>query len=189
MGRPPFPIRNFVMGGPEFRRGLPRSRSKTRTMHLLAAIGLVILTGFGWMGRLMPSLYLSGSRRSAVCSRDWSSTVRPSLGAADFCLARYSAAPPATSGAEKLGPDTLPNCPSRIHRAGTGQRPRRSWRTTRTCHPGPRGMTTVASEGNESVDAASRIPASYSEVVTVSSFADSDGLPGGLGGAPRLWAN
>lgn len=47
----------------------------------------------------------------------------------------------------------------------------------------------MASEGNESVDAASRIPASYSEVVTVSSFADSDGLPGGLGGAPRLWAN
>jgi subtilisin len=43
------------------------------------------------------------------------------------------------------------------------------------------GVTYVAAAGNESVEAALSIPASYDEVITVSAFADSDGIPGGLG--------
>lgn len=44
------------------------------------------------------------------------------------------------------------------------------------------GVTVVVSAGNDSVDASSRTPASYPEVITVSAMADSDGQPGGLGG-------
>lgn len=44
------------------------------------------------------------------------------------------------------------------------------------------GVTVVAAAGNDSANAASRIPASYDEVITVSALADTDGSPGGLGG-------
>jgi subtilisin len=45
------------------------------------------------------------------------------------------------------------------------------------------GITVVAAAGNNSFDAARLIPASYNEVITVSALADTDGKPGGLGGA------
>lgn len=52
-----------------------------------------------------------------------------------------------------------------------------------TCHVVNRGgVTVVVSAGNESADAAHTVPAAYPEVITVSSLADSDGQPGGLGG-------
>jgi hypothetical protein len=44
------------------------------------------------------------------------------------------------------------------------------------------GVTVVAAAGNNSFNAARLIPASYDEVITVSALADTDGLPGGLGG-------
>jgi subtilisin len=43
------------------------------------------------------------------------------------------------------------------------------------------GVTYVVAAGNDNVDAASQIPASYSEVITVSAIADSDGKCGGQG--------
>lgn len=43
------------------------------------------------------------------------------------------------------------------------------------------GVTVVASAGNDGSDAATRVPAAYSEVITVSGVADFDGIPGGLG--------
>jgi subtilisin family serine protease len=46
------------------------------------------------------------------------------------------------------------------------------------------GTTYVAAAGNDHVDASNTIPAAYSEVITVSALADSDGRPGGMGGAP-----
>ncbi len=45
------------------------------------------------------------------------------------------------------------------------------------------GVTVVAAAGNNSFNAARMIPASYDEVITVSALADTDGRPGGLGGA------
>lgn len=45
------------------------------------------------------------------------------------------------------------------------------------------GITVVAAAGNDSGNAAAHIPASYDEVITVSALADTDGQPGGLGGA------
>ena len=50
------------------------------------------------------------------------------------------------------------------------------------CQSTNSGVTYVVSAGNDSVDAAGKIPASYDEVITVSGFADNDGQPGGLGG-------
>jgi subtilisin family serine protease len=44
------------------------------------------------------------------------------------------------------------------------------------------GVTVVAAAGNDHANAASRVPASYGEVITVSALADTDGKPGGLGG-------
>ena len=43
-------------------------------------------------------------------------------------------------------------------------------------------MTVVAAAGNNSFSASRLIPASYNEVITVSALADTDGMPGGLGG-------
>ncbi len=44
------------------------------------------------------------------------------------------------------------------------------------------GVTVVAAAGNNSFNASRLIPASYDEAITVSALADTDGLPGGLGG-------
>jgi subtilisin len=44
------------------------------------------------------------------------------------------------------------------------------------------GVTVVAAAANDSANAAYRVPASYDAVITVSALADTDGLPGGLGG-------
>jgi subtilisin len=43
------------------------------------------------------------------------------------------------------------------------------------------GVTVVAAAGNDAMDAAFTAPASYDEAITVSAYADFDGLPGGLG--------
>ena len=42
------------------------------------------------------------------------------------------------------------------------------------------GTTYVVAAGNQSTDAATRLPAAYDEVITVSALADYDGKPGGL---------
>jgi subtilisin len=44
------------------------------------------------------------------------------------------------------------------------------------------GVTVVAAAANDSNSAAARVPAAYNEVITVSALADTDGLPGALGG-------
>ncbi len=43
------------------------------------------------------------------------------------------------------------------------------------------GVTVVVAAGNDSSDAADYVPAQFDEVITVSAFHDSDGIPGGLG--------
>lgn len=43
------------------------------------------------------------------------------------------------------------------------------------------GVTLVAAAGNDVDDAANWVPAAYNQVITVSAYVDSDGLPGGLG--------
>lgn len=46
------------------------------------------------------------------------------------------------------------------------------------------GVTYVVAAGNDGADFASYAPAAYPEVLTVTAMSDSDGLPGGRGGAP-----
>jgi subtilisin family serine protease len=50
------------------------------------------------------------------------------------------------------------------------------------CQSVKAGVVYVAGAGNSSFDVRHVIPAAYSEVITVSGIADSDGAPGGLGG-------
>jgi subtilisin len=51
------------------------------------------------------------------------------------------------------------------------------------------GIPVVVAAGNAGKDAASTIPATYDEVITVSALADSDGLPGGVGAATTRGAD
>jgi subtilisin family serine protease len=49
------------------------------------------------------------------------------------------------------------------------------------CQVTAAGVTLVAAAGNGSQDARNTIPAAYPEVIAVSAFTDTDGIPGGLG--------
>jgi subtilisin family serine protease len=48
------------------------------------------------------------------------------------------------------------------------------------CSGVSRGVVFTVSAGNDSLDAASKVPAAYDEVITVSAYSDFDGSPGGL---------
>ncbi|MCC7023451.1 MAG: S8 family serine peptidase, partial [Thermomicrobiales bacterium] len=43
------------------------------------------------------------------------------------------------------------------------------------------GIPVIVAAGNQAIDASTRVPAAYDQVITVSAMADSDGAPGGLG--------
>jgi subtilisin len=47
------------------------------------------------------------------------------------------------------------------------------------------GVTYVVSAGNSGTDFARSVPAAYPEVLTATAMSDTDGVPGGTGGAPR----
>lgn len=52
-----------------------------------------------------------------------------------------------------------------------------------------KGVPLIVSAGNDDKDATTSAPAKYSEALTVSALADSDGKPGGSGGAPSCRAD
>ncbi len=52
------------------------------------------------------------------------------------------------------------------------------------CNSAAAGVTYVVAAGNSGANFASFVPAAYPEAVTVTAVSDSDGLPGGAGGAP-----
>jgi subtilisin family serine protease len=51
------------------------------------------------------------------------------------------------------------------------------------CRVVGRGISVVVASGNSGQDASRFVPANYREVITVSAFADTNGLPGGGGGS------
>jgi hypothetical protein len=51
------------------------------------------------------------------------------------------------------------------------------------------GVTVVVAAGNELDDAANHTPAAFDEVITVSSLADFDGMPGGFGSGSYSWSD
>ncbi|MBT3236424.1 MAG: S8 family serine peptidase [Bdellovibrionales bacterium] len=57
------------------------------------------------------------------------------------------------------------------------------------CNVVAAGVVMVVAAGNESDDAANHVPAAYDEVITVSAFADSDGIGGGSGPATSYGAD
>jgi subtilisin len=52
---------------------------------------------------------------------------------------------------------------------------------TAMCNSVDAGVTYAVSAGNQAIDEANRVPASYNEALTVTAVADFDGKPGGLG--------
>jgi subtilisin family serine protease len=52
---------------------------------------------------------------------------------------------------------------------------------TAICAAIANGTTLVAAAGNEGMDASTELPAAYPDVIAVSAFSETDGLPGGLG--------
>ncbi|GGC56992.1 S8 family serine peptidase [Hoyosella rhizosphaerae] len=57
------------------------------------------------------------------------------------------------------------------------------------CQSTQQGITYVVAAGNDATDFATAIPAAYPEVLTVTAMSDSDGAPGGTGGAPSCSSN
>jgi subtilisin family serine protease len=55
---------------------------------------------------------------------------------------------------------------------------------TAICRSVKAGVTYAVAAGNSAADSTSFTPAGYEEVITVSALSDSDGIPGGTGGAP-----
>lgn len=108
----------------------------------------------------------SGTLSSVICGMDWvTGTRRDADTRNDIAVANLS-----------LGVGGIPddgNCGNTIgdpmHQA--------------LCRMVAAGVVPVVAAGNSADDAGNSAPSSYREAVTVSAFADTDGQPGGLGGA------
>jgi len=102
----------------------------------------------------------SGSDSSVICGLDWVAANAASL---DIRVANLSLGGPGSDDGA---------CGSRgfdpLHAA--------------ICRVTARGVSVVVAAGNEAVDLGGSAPATYSEVLTVTAMADSDGAPGGDGG-------
>jgi len=103
----------------------------------------------------------SGSDHQVVCGLDWVAQHARTIDVANLSLG---------GPAKRYGP-----CGSRQPRPTIIQRA--------VCGVVARGVTVVASAGNDARDARLEEPALMPEVITVSAMADSDGRPGGLGPA------
>jgi subtilisin family serine protease len=135
----------------------------------VASIAAAIDNGIGTVG-IAPGARLWAVRvvntrgyatdAAEICGLEWIAKQRGAIDVVNVSLS---------------GPKAKGHCPrpkqDAIHRA--------------ICKVVANGTVVVASAGNEASNAAGTHYASYSEVIAVSAFADSDGLPGGLGGPPR----
>jgi subtilisin family serine protease len=105
----------------------------------------------------------SGSSSSVICGIDWvTSTRKDATASNDIAVANMSLGGRAPSG-ENCGRTTG----DAMHAA--------------ICNSVAAGVTYVVAAGNDGADLKGYAPASYPEVVTVTSVSDADGLPGGLG--------
>ncbi len=98
----------------------------------------------------------SGSFSSVICGLDWVASRASTIDVVNLSL----------SGEQKTGNCSKPA----LHAA--------------ICAVVNAGVTVVVAAGNQATQASSRVPASYTEVITVSGIADSDGKPGRLGPRP-----
>jgi subtilisin family serine protease len=119
----------------------------------LWAVKILDDTGFGYL-----SWYVCGLDWIAS-QRDPADPTRPLIEAVNMSVAKWGADDGNCGVTNK---DVLHQAICRVTRAG---------------------VTVVAAAANDAGSAASRVPAAYNEVITVSALADTDGKAGGLGGA------
>jgi subtilisin len=103
----------------------------------------------------------SGSWSSVICGIDW---VTANKSALNIRVANMSL------GGSTSENDAVGCTSSALHQA--------------ICNSVNAGVTYVAAAGNDGTSFASFAPATYDEVLTVTAMSDSDGRPGGAGGAP-----
>ena len=103
----------------------------------------------------------SGSWSWVICGIDWVTEHKDSIEVANMSLGG--------SGSEPSDPDFDCVTGNALHDA--------------ICRSVTAGVTYAVAAGNESTNAATRVPASFNEVITVSALADFNGLPDG-GGSP-----
>jgi len=99
-----------------------------------------------------------GSLSSAICGLDWVYGHRKTIDVVNRSIGGGAT----TADQNPCGPTTTP-----LHNA--------------ICKVVSGGVTVVAAAGNGHGDAATVVPATYDEVITVSAFTDVDGKPGGKG--------
>lgn len=110
----------------------------------------------------------SGSWSSIICGLDW---VAANAAAYDIAVANMS-----LGGSGSSDNDCGNTNNDALHQA--------------ICRLRDAGVTIVVAAGNESTDAATKVPAAYDDaVITVSALADSDGLSGGAGAATSYGAD
>ena len=103
----------------------------------------------------------SGMWSWVICGIDWVTEKKDFVEVANMSLGG--------SGSEPSDPDFDCVTTNALHDA--------------ICRSVTAGVTYAVAAGNESTNAATRVPASFNEVITVSALADFDGTPGGLGSA------
>lgn len=158
-----------VVGGKNCSTGASYNDGNGHGTHVAGTIGAINNT-FGVVG-VLPGAPIysvrvlnnagSGSWSSVICGIDWVTANKTAL---NIRVANMS-----------LGGSTTENeaagcTSSALHQA--------------ICNSVNAGVTYVAAAGNDGASFATFAPATYDEVLTVTAMSDSDGTPGGTGGAP-----
>jgi subtilisin family serine protease len=105
----------------------------------------------------------SGTWSQVICGIDWVTANAGTINVANMSLGGSGTATPSNPDCSNGNNDAL---------------------HTAICNSVKAGVTYAVAAGNSAADASGQLPAAYSEVITVSALSDSDGAPGGLGGAP-----
>jgi subtilisin len=158
-----------VVGGVNCTGGT-KSHWKDRDGHgtFVAGIAAAKDNQFGTVGlapgaRLWAIRVVNGkgyaTEAAEICGLEWIASHKPAIDVVNISM----------SGSKAKG-----RCP----------RPRNDPLHRAICRVAAKGIVVVVSAGNDAADATGQHYASFPEVIAVSAFADSDGLPGGLGGPP-----
>jgi subtilisin len=105
----------------------------------------------------------SGTWSQVICGIDWVTANAAAIKVANMSLGGSGTVTPSNSDCTNGNADALHTAICRSVRAG---------------------VTYAVAAGNSRADSTTYTPAGYAEVITVSALSDSDGAPGGSGGAP-----
>jgi subtilisin family serine protease len=105
----------------------------------------------------------SGTWSQVICGIDWVTANAATIKVANMSLGGAGTVTPSHADCTNGNADAL---------------------HTAICRSVKAGVTYAVAAGNSAADSTSFTPAGYEEVITVSALSDSDGIPGGTGGAP-----